>query len=234
MPKKLIIARDVHQAECPCLDRPLTAGTVVWEYTGTDGCVGPGGVAVTWRAYDATFFEIPRAALEGPYTIYASPDVKIDAEKCYSDREWNDLLRAGIAAWDLSNARDVDPVLIGMIDEGAKQEAIDESVRRRREWTASLRHRIENAGCKVEVVDGVANISFSDASPAWCRAYAKEKGIAASACSTTTSANVAPGAGFPSTRRSAPRSGGGRSRSSARPGSSSAATTLTRTPVLRA
>ena len=67
--------------------------------------------------------------------------------------------KAGIAAWDLSNATTVDSVLIKMVAEKAKPEAIEESFRRRGEWTDSLIGRILATGCSVDIQDGVAKIS---------------------------------------------------------------------------
>lgn len=64
MSKILVLTRDVTIAECPWLDRDLKAGETVWRYDGhTYGCVQPSGVAVTLKAAETPFFEVPRDAI---------------------------------------------------------------------------------------------------------------------------------------------------------------------------
>ena len=57
--------RDVTKKECPWLDEDLKGGTVVYKFYGaTYGCIGPGGVAVTFHSDgDIPFFEVPYNAL---------------------------------------------------------------------------------------------------------------------------------------------------------------------------
>ncbi len=60
MSKVLILKRDVPQSECPWLDADLKKGTTVWSYEGyTYGVVTPSGVAVTAKAAETPFFEVP-------------------------------------------------------------------------------------------------------------------------------------------------------------------------------
>ena len=60
----LVLNRDVTQHECPWLDADLPKGTAVWMYEGaTYGCVRPDGLAVTAKAAETPFFEIPRNAV---------------------------------------------------------------------------------------------------------------------------------------------------------------------------
>lgn len=62
--KKLKINREVTQDECPWMEEPLEAGTVVFEYLGyTYGCISPNGMAVTFASGETPFFEIPMDAL---------------------------------------------------------------------------------------------------------------------------------------------------------------------------
>ena len=64
MPKVLVLTRDVPQEECPWLDADLKAGTPVWSYNGpTYGVVQPSGIAVTAKAAESPFFEIPADAI---------------------------------------------------------------------------------------------------------------------------------------------------------------------------
>lgn len=64
MPRILVLNRDVTVEECPWLDADLIAGTVVWSYDGyTYGCVRPSGIAVTAKAAETPFFEVPEDAI---------------------------------------------------------------------------------------------------------------------------------------------------------------------------
>lgn len=64
MPKTLVLTRDVPIAECPWLDRDLKKGEVVWTYDGYDyGCISPRGIAVSAKAAETPFFEVPRDAV---------------------------------------------------------------------------------------------------------------------------------------------------------------------------
>lgn len=64
MPKTLVLTRPVTIAECPWLDADLAEGTVVWSYDNcTYGCVSPGGIAVTAKAAETPFFEVPEDAI---------------------------------------------------------------------------------------------------------------------------------------------------------------------------
>ena len=66
MSKILILTRDVTQMECPWLDRGLKAGETVWSYHGcTYGCVTPSGIAVSAKAAETPFFEVPADAVKG-------------------------------------------------------------------------------------------------------------------------------------------------------------------------
>ena len=65
MSKVLRLKRNVTQRECPWLDRDLPAGTPVFTYYGpTYGVVSPNGIAVTVKAAESPFFEIPADALD--------------------------------------------------------------------------------------------------------------------------------------------------------------------------
>lgn len=65
MAKTLILTRDVTVDECPWLDRDLKAGDVLWSYDAyTYGCVSPGGIAVTAKAAETPFFEVPADAVK--------------------------------------------------------------------------------------------------------------------------------------------------------------------------
>lgn len=65
MPKVLVLKRDVTQKECPWLDADLLKGTAVWSYHGaTYGVVSAVGRAVTAKAAESPFFELPVDALE--------------------------------------------------------------------------------------------------------------------------------------------------------------------------
>lgn len=60
MPKILTLKRDITQIECPWLDRDLKSGESVWSYEGhTYGVVQPSGIAVTAKAAESPFFELP-------------------------------------------------------------------------------------------------------------------------------------------------------------------------------
>jgi len=65
MSKVLTLKRTVTQKECPWLDADLPAGAQVWSYEGcTYGCTSPSGVAVSAKAAEAPFFELPKDAVE--------------------------------------------------------------------------------------------------------------------------------------------------------------------------
>ena len=60
MTKIVTLKRDVRQLECPWLDRDLKTGESFWTYSGCQyGVIGPGGIAVTAKAAETPFFEIP-------------------------------------------------------------------------------------------------------------------------------------------------------------------------------
>lgn len=64
MSKILHLTRDVTISECPWLDQDLPKGTQVWTYDGhTYGCVSSKGRAVTAKAAETPFFEVPVDAL---------------------------------------------------------------------------------------------------------------------------------------------------------------------------
>jgi len=64
MSKVLILTRDVTQNECPWLDADLPKGTTVWSYDGyTYHVVSPAGIAVSAKAAEMPFFEIPADAV---------------------------------------------------------------------------------------------------------------------------------------------------------------------------
>jgi hypothetical protein len=59
-----ILIRDVKRTECPWLDRDMRAGERVYAYFGaTYGCIGPYGIAVTFKKNTKPFFELPSKAL---------------------------------------------------------------------------------------------------------------------------------------------------------------------------
>ena len=63
--KVLVLKRDVTQQECPWLNTDLKVGTTVWSYSGqVYGCISPTGIAVTAKAAETPFFEVPRNAIE--------------------------------------------------------------------------------------------------------------------------------------------------------------------------
>ena len=65
MTKVLTLTRPVTQLECPWLDADLATGTQVWSYHGFDyGCIGPTGIAVTMKAAETPFFEVPLDAVK--------------------------------------------------------------------------------------------------------------------------------------------------------------------------
>ena len=62
--KVLVTTRTITQQECPWLDMDMPSGTAVWEYNGcVYGCISSTGVAVTAKAAETPFFEIPADAL---------------------------------------------------------------------------------------------------------------------------------------------------------------------------
>lgn len=64
MTTRLTLTRDVTRHECPWLDEDLKKGTPVWSYHGhTYGVVSPRGIAVTAKAAETPFFELPSNAL---------------------------------------------------------------------------------------------------------------------------------------------------------------------------
>lgn len=64
MNKKFKINRRITQKECPCMEEPLEAGTVVFEYLGyTYGCISQSGIPCTIAPDKTPFFEIPANAL---------------------------------------------------------------------------------------------------------------------------------------------------------------------------
>ena len=64
MARVVTLTRNVTQAECPWLDEDLQVGTKVWIYTGCDyGCISPAGIAVTVKAAETPFFEVPLDAI---------------------------------------------------------------------------------------------------------------------------------------------------------------------------
>ena len=65
MSKLLVLNRNVTIQECPWLDEDLPKGTVVWSYDDhTYGCVSSKGVAVTAKAAETPFFEVPLDAVK--------------------------------------------------------------------------------------------------------------------------------------------------------------------------
>ena len=65
MPTVLVTTRLVTQLECPWLDADIPAGTTVWSFDGHDyGCITPYGVAVTAKAAETPFFELPANAVK--------------------------------------------------------------------------------------------------------------------------------------------------------------------------
>jgi hypothetical protein len=63
MSKVLVTTRVVSVNECPWLDADIPAGTPVWTYEGhTYGVVTPSGIAVTAKAAETPFFELPMDA----------------------------------------------------------------------------------------------------------------------------------------------------------------------------
>ena len=65
MSKILVLTRDVTINECPWLDYDLPEGTQLWSYDGhTYGCVSSKGLAVTAKAAETPFFEIPQDAVK--------------------------------------------------------------------------------------------------------------------------------------------------------------------------
>lgn len=65
MAKVIVTSRVITQMECPWLDVDIPAGTQLWTYDGHSyGCVSPGGVAVTAKAAETPFFEIPKDAIK--------------------------------------------------------------------------------------------------------------------------------------------------------------------------
>lgn len=65
MAKVVVLKRAVTQKEAPWLDADLPAGTLLWTYEGpTYGVVSAGGVAVSARAAETPFFEVPEDALD--------------------------------------------------------------------------------------------------------------------------------------------------------------------------
>ena len=64
MPKVLVTTRAISRQECPWLDADIPAGTSLWTYDNhTYGCITPGGVAVSARAAETPFFEVPKDAV---------------------------------------------------------------------------------------------------------------------------------------------------------------------------
>lgn len=62
--QKFKINRDVTQNECSWLEKDFKKGTIVYEYCGaTYGCVGAGGIPVTFAPGQTPFSEIPASAL---------------------------------------------------------------------------------------------------------------------------------------------------------------------------
>lgn len=62
--RKLRINRSISLDECPWLENPIDAGTIVYRYGGvTYGCIGA-GLAVTLQEGKTPFFEIPRDSVE--------------------------------------------------------------------------------------------------------------------------------------------------------------------------
>lgn len=65
MARVLTTTRLVTQQECPWLDADIPVGITVWSYSGaTYGVVSPRGVAVTAKAAETPFFELPADALK--------------------------------------------------------------------------------------------------------------------------------------------------------------------------
>jgi hypothetical protein len=66
MAKVLITTRLISREECPWLDEDILAGTTLWSWDGgVYECVGLGGVAVTAKAAETPFFEVPEDAVRG-------------------------------------------------------------------------------------------------------------------------------------------------------------------------
>ncbi len=68
-------------------------------------------------------------------------------------------------------------MLIKMVKEKARPDAVEESLRRRREWTASVIERLQAFGCRVEIVDGAATLSIEEPFPQWVQDYVKQSGL---------------------------------------------------------
>lgn len=63
--RKGIISRDLTKSECPWLEEGVVAGAIVYEFHGpTYGNISQSGVAVSSKAGENPYFEVPRDAVE--------------------------------------------------------------------------------------------------------------------------------------------------------------------------
>jgi len=66
MTTMFITTRDITSSECHWIKETIEKGTVVYRFSGaTYGCIGPGGVAITFDEGGANpFFELPGNSLK--------------------------------------------------------------------------------------------------------------------------------------------------------------------------
>jgi len=69
----LRLSRDVTTNECDWLEEDLTAGTIVYAYTSTMGCISMNGWGVTRQPQTPPFFELPLDAIEAVTLTYDNP-----------------------------------------------------------------------------------------------------------------------------------------------------------------
>lgn len=61
MAKVIITTRPITISECPWLDADIPEGTTLWTYDDhAYGCISPNGRAVSAKAAETPFFEIPQ------------------------------------------------------------------------------------------------------------------------------------------------------------------------------
>ena len=65
MQREYTATRDITVEMCPWLDEDIPNGAILYEYWGaTYGCIGPGGIAMSFLPDQTPFFEVPYEAVE--------------------------------------------------------------------------------------------------------------------------------------------------------------------------